>query len=151
MTNVDRNTAIVKYFLDALAREDLSEMLNLLDREIDWQSPATNTRLKEISWSRPRHSRSEAEDFFKELSGKVELYDMASTSLTAQGDRVFAEGTTRGAVTSTGCFFRSEWAMAFTLRNGKIVRVRHYYDSADIAAAFHAVGDECRAVLRAAA
>jgi hypothetical protein len=75
---------------------------------------------------------------------------MSYSSFVAKDDRVIIEGATRGSVISTGCFFRSDWVMAFTLRNGKIIRFRHYYDSADVAAAFHATGDVCKASPKAA-
>jgi hypothetical protein len=39
-------------------------------------------------------------------------------------------------VKSTGRTYEHDWVMVFTLRKGKIVRFRHYYDTADIVVAF---------------
>ena len=55
---------------------------------------------------------------------------------TAQGDRVTVEGKNRGTVKSTGRAYEHDWVMVFTLREGKIKRLLHYYDTADIVAAF---------------
>jgi hypothetical protein len=61
---------------------------------------------------------------------------METLEFTAQGDRVVVEGRNRGSVRSTGCTYEHDWVMVFTVRGGKIVRHRHYYDTADILVAF---------------
>ena len=124
--------------------------MGYLDEHVDWQSPATGTTVKEISWSKPRHGKSEVSAFFNEVRSKLALDEMSYTTLIADGDRVVAEGTMRGNAISTGCFFRADFAMVLTLRDGKIAHLRNYYDSAEIAAALLSKGEECRAVLKAA-
>lgn len=150
VTDLERNIKTVKDLFSALSQGDIPTVLNYLDNAIDWQSPATKTTLKEISWSKERRGCDQVKAFFSELRDKIRMDDMSYSSIVATDDRVVIEGTTRGSVISTGCFYRSDWVMAFTLRNGKIIRFRHYYDSADVAAAFHAAGDICKAFLKAA-
>ena len=65
---------------------------------------------------------------------QIEL--METLEFTAQGDRVVAEGRNRGCVRSTGRTYEHDWVMVFTVRGGKIVTHRHYYDTADILVAF---------------
>ncbi len=151
MSDLEKNTKIVKDLLSALSRGDISAVTSLLDESIDWQSPATRTTVKEIPWSKPRRSRGEVSAFFTEIGDKLKIDDMSYSAIIAEGDNVMVEGTTRGSVIPTGCFYGTDWVMSFTLRNGKIIRYRHYYDSADVAAAFHAEGEECKAFLRKAA
>lgn len=148
--DVGKNIQTVKDLFSAIGRRDVPTILNYLDENVDWQSPATGTMVKEISWSKPRHGKTEVSAFFNEVRSKLILDDMAYTTIMADGDHVVAEGSIRGNVISTGCFFRADFAMVFTLRNGKIVHFRNYYDSAEIAAAFHVKSEECRAVLKAA-
>ncbi len=150
MSDVEKNTKIVKDLLSALSRGDISTITNFLDESIDWQSPATRTTVKEIPWSKPRRGRSEVSAFFTEIKDKLKIDDMSYSTIIAEGDNVMVEGTMRGSVIPTGCFYGTDWVMSFTLRNEKIVRFRHYYDSADVAAAFHAEGEVCKAVRKAA-
>ena len=148
--DVGKSIQVIKDLFSAISRRDFPAILGYLDENVDWQSPATGTTVKEISWSKPRHGKSEVSAFFNEVRAKLSLDEMSYTTIIADGDRVVAEGTLRGNVISTGCFFRANFAMVFTLRNGKIVHFRNYYDAAEIAAAFMAKGEECRAVLQAA-
>ncbi len=148
--DVEKNIKIVKEVFEAFSRGDISTIISLLDEKVDWQAPATRTMVKEIPWSRPRYSRAEVSDFFSEVMNKLKIDDMFYSTIVAEGDTVLVEGTARGSAIATGCFFRSDWMMSFTLRDGKIVRLRHYYDSAEIVAAFLAGGEECRALPKAA-
>jgi ketosteroid isomerase-like protein len=149
-TDYEKNVTIVKNLLSAFKSKDIPAIMSCLDENIDWQSPATGTTLKEIPWSKPRHGVNEVSSFFKEIEGKLDLDDMTYTTLVADGDNVVAEGTARGCVCGNGCSWSADWAMVITLRNGKIVRFRKYYDPANIAAAFHAKGKACRAIPKAA-
>jgi ketosteroid isomerase-like protein len=56
----------------------------------------------------------------------------------AQGDRVIALGSYRANVKSTGRFYECDWAMAFTLQDGKISQFQEFTDTAAIAAALPA-------------
>jgi len=49
---------------------------------------------------------------------------------------VVIEGRNRGIARITGRTYEHDWVMIFTLCNGKIVRFRHYYDTADVLVAF---------------
>ncbi len=148
--DLERNIRIVKDLFDAYSREDVSTIMSLLSEKVDWQSPATRTVVKETPWSKPRHSPAEVSVFFSEIMNKLKIDDMFYSNIIADGDTVLVEGTTRGSAIATGCFFKSDWTMSFTLRDGKIVRFRHYYDTAEIVAAFLAGGAECRALPKAA-
>lgn len=55
---------------------------------------------------------------------------------TAQGNRVVVEGRNRGTARTTGRTYEHDWVLIFTLDDGKVVRFRHYYDTADVSAAF---------------
>ena len=151
ITDVEKdNIRIVKDVFAAINRRDILSVTNLLDEKVDWQSPATRTLVKEIPWSKPRHGRSEVSAFFREILDMLKIDELSYSTIVADGDTVHVEGTTRGSAVPTGCFYGSDWMMSFTLRNGKIIRLRHYFDSANIAAAFHSKGEECRAVPKAA-
>jgi ketosteroid isomerase-like protein len=134
--NEHENVEVVQRHFAAFAQGDFRAALDVFAEEVDFQSPVTRTAPKEISWAQLRHSREELAAFFKELSEKMEIERMETLAFTAQGDRVIVEGRNRGKVSSTGRTYEHDWVMVFTLRAGKIVRCRHYYDTADLVAAF---------------
>lgn len=75
-------------------------------------------------------------DFFKELNQKSKLEPFEDMKFIAQNNRVVLEGMNRGSVKSTGKSYEHNWIMVFDIKDGKIVKHRHYYDTADIEPAF---------------
>lgn len=130
------SVAVVREFYALLERGDLPGVIDLVDEEIDWQSPVTRTHPPEIRWSPPRRTRQDVAEFFKELGANVKPEGFELTEITAQDDRVVVEGQNRGTVRATGRTYEHQWVMIFTMRDGKIVRFRHYYDTADLVGAF---------------
>jgi ketosteroid isomerase-like protein len=136
MMNEQENVKVVRQMFVAFDQRDLPGALNTLANDVYWQSPVTKGESKEISWSKPRHNREEVAHFFKDLFEKVQPERMETSEFTAQGDRVIVEGKNRGTVRSTGRAYEHDWVMVITLKEGKIIRLLHYYDTADIVAAF---------------
>jgi steroid delta-isomerase-like uncharacterized protein len=136
MMSEKENVQVVQQMFEAFDQRDLPGALNTLADDVYWQSPVTKGGSKEISWSKPRHSREEVALFFKDLFEKVQPERLEPLEFTAQGDRVVVEGKNRGTVRSTGRSYEHDWVMVFTLREGKIKRLLHYYDTADIVVAF---------------
>lgn len=134
--NEQENLKVVQQMFAAFDQRDLPGALNTLANDVYWQSPVTRGESKEISWSKPRYNREEVALFFKDLFEKVQPERMETSEFTAQGDRVIVEGKNRGTVRSTGRAYEHDWVMVFTLKEGKIIRLLHYYDTADIIAGF---------------
>jgi ketosteroid isomerase-like protein len=134
--NTQENVQVVQKMFEAFGRHDLPAVLDTLADNIDWQSPVTRGISEEISWAKLRHGREEVTTFFKELFEKVQPERMETSEFIAQGDWLVVEGKNRGTVRSTGRPYEHDWVMVFTLRQGKIVRLRHYYDTHDIIVAF---------------
>ncbi len=130
------NVQVVQQMYASLGQGDIPAVLDLLDEDVDWQSPVTRTEPEELSWARPRIGREQVGQYFKELIEKVQPEHFELLDITAQGEKVVAEGLNRGSVRSTQRTYEHDWVMLFTLREGKIVRFRHYYDTADIVKAF---------------
>lgn len=142
MSDTEKNLSIIKELQSAFTKGDIPTVLAHLAEDVDWQSPVTWAKPKEITWSKPRQNRREVESFFKELYRKVRYDKLEAVSFTAHGDQVVVEGTAYGTVVPTVSPFRSDFVMAFTVKEGKVIRFRHYYDSADLIAAFHPRGRE---------
>jgi ketosteroid isomerase-like protein len=136
MTKEQENLKVVQEMFTAFGEGKIQEGLNIYSKNVDFQSPVSRTRPPEISWAKPRHSREEVTEYFKELFDKVQPERLETIWFTAQDDRVVVEGKNRGMVKSTGKSYEHDWVMVFTVRDGEITRFRHYYDTADIVTAF---------------
>jgi steroid delta-isomerase-like uncharacterized protein len=130
------NVQVVQRMFAAFGQRNLPAALDTLAEDVYWQSPITRTVSREISWARPRHGREQVAAFFKELFDAVEPERLETLQFTAQGDRVIVEGKNKGTVRSTGKKYEHDWVMVFAVVDGKIVKLQHYYDTADILVAF---------------
>jgi ketosteroid isomerase-like protein len=129
---MNENLTVVHNFFASLERGDLPGAVELVGEEVDWQSPVTRTHPPEIPWSRIRRTKQEVGEFFKELGQKVRPEGFNLFQTTAQDDRVVVEGQNRGTVHSTARKYEHDWVMIFSVRDNKIVRLRHYYDTGDL-------------------
>jgi uncharacterized protein len=127
---------VIQAHLAAFGRGDINGALASVAEEVDWQSPATGTPNALLPWSAIRRSRAEVGQFFADLVAHAEPQAFEVFAVTAQGDRVVLEGRNAGRARSTGRSYAHDWVMVFTVRDGVIVRHRHYYDTADLVAAF---------------
>jgi ketosteroid isomerase-like protein len=130
------NVQVIQALLAAFGRGDIAAALSMVAEEVDWQSPATGTPNALLPWSAIRRSRAEVGQFFADMTAYAEPQAFEICAVTAQGDRVVLEGRNAGRARSTGRSYAHDWVMVFTVRDGLIVRHRHYYDTADVLAAF---------------
>jgi len=137
MKEEQENIQVVQSMFEAFGQGNIPAALNTFADDVDFQSPVTRNAPAEISWAKPRYRREEVAEFFKELSDKMQIERMEATSFTAQSNLVVVEGKNRGTVRSTGNAYEHDWVMVFTLKEGRIIRHRHYYDTADVVVAFH--------------
>ena len=124
------NLRIVQEGYGDFSRGDVQTLLGKFAEEIEWVIPGSNPL------SGTYKGRTRVADFFKRLSDLTELSMFEAREFIAQGDRVVVLGRETGHVKSTGRSFQSDWAMAFTLRDGKVVRFQEYADTASLEAAF---------------
>ena len=136
MMKEQENVQVVQQMFAAFGQQNLPAVLDTLAEDVYWQSPVTRAVSREILWTRPRHGREQVATFFKELFEGVQPERLEPLQFTAQGDRVIVEGKNRGTVRSTGKNYEHDWVMVFTLVDGKILKLKHYYDTADILVAF---------------
>jgi hypothetical protein len=130
------NLQVIQAHFAAFGRGDIDGALALVAEEVDWQSPATGTPNALLPWSAIRRSRAEVGQFFADLVAHAEPEAFEVFAVTAQGDRVVLEGRNAGRARSTGRSYEHDWVMVFTIKDGLIVRHRHYYDTADLVAEF---------------
>lgn len=74
-------------------------------------------------------------NFLEKLNSTVEIEGFEPRDFVAEGDRVLVTGWSRGRVKSTGRMFDNHWVMAFSVRDGKIIKFEEYADTQALAAA----------------
>ena len=135
MTKESESMQVVQQMFNAFDQGNMQAGLNVYAEDVDFQSPVTRISPSEVPWAKPRHSREQVSEYFKELFQNVQPERLEPLWFTAQDDRVVVEGKNRGTARSTGRGYEHDWVMVFTVRGGSIVRFRHYYDTADVLAA----------------
>lgn len=128
------NLQVVQALYDAFGRGDMPAILDTLAEDIDWLfvgQPA------DVPFAGHRHGHDQMIEFFTIVAQTCEVLEWGPDEMIAAGDKVVSLGHERVKVKATGRVVESAWAHVFTVENGKIVRLREYYDTATMAAAFH--------------
>lgn len=133
MNQQNANIAVIQKVYADFSRGDIESILNQLADDVVWEQPNQPA----IPYGGKRHGRESVRQFFAAVA-EVEVREFAPVEYLASGDRVVAIGHWAGTVRRTGKSFRSAWAMAWTVTDGKIRRFTAYEDTAAIVAAFTA-------------
>jgi ketosteroid isomerase-like protein len=125
------NISVIQKIYAAFKRGDIPFILNAVTEDIDWQMFG----LKELPHTGPHRGRDQVARFLEEVAAETDIQKFEPREYIAQGDKVVALGYYSGTSRSSGRPLRSEWAMIFTLRNGKVARFREYADTVNLPAA----------------
>jgi hypothetical protein len=129
----DANVEFVKSFFAAFGRGDIDFVIEAHDSEVVSEAPVSLSST--LPWAGVRHGRGGVVEYFRDILKTVRPEPFEDLVFTASGDRVVVEGRNKGTVLATGETYDHEWVMVFTIRDGKVVRFRDFYDPADIEAA----------------
>jgi ketosteroid isomerase-like protein len=130
------NTDVVQQGYEALGRGDIPALLDLLTDDVEWihQGPSV------IPVAGTRHGHEGVAEYFSWLDESLELEQFEPREFVAQGDTVVVVGFERSVSKATGHTIEQEWAHVYTLRDGKIAKVRYFEDTAAEVAALHRRG-----------
>ena len=131
-TTENENAQLVKSFYEAFSRGDVQKILDGLSDNIEWFVPGP----KQIPYAGYHKGKEGVKNFFKTLGETTEIKPLEVINVVAQGDMVVALGYYAGHAKTTGKKFELDWAMAWTIKNGKVVNFREYMDPLNIANAF---------------
>jgi uncharacterized protein len=129
MTNIE----VAQNLYQSFFRGDMAAILNAMDNEVDWiwYGP------KEIPWAGHHQGREAVQAFFGKVNDYAEVLTYEPLEFIAgEHGVVTVLGWQRVRAKPTGNIWETAWTHIFTIRDGKFVRVREFYDSAAIAAAF---------------
>src|SRR5258708_285321 len=126
------NLQLVKDLYSAFQRGDIQAILDATDPNIVWtdHGPAS------VPIFGARQGQAGVTRFFSLLSELTDVEEFEPKEYIAQGDRVVALGQYRFRVKATGKSYDTDWAMAFIIRDGKMVQFDEFMDSAAVVEAF---------------
>ncbi len=128
----EENRRVVQSVYEAFGRGDAAGVLAACSEDINWNIHGPEV----VPYFGLRRGHPGVIEFLTQLGGAVEFEDFQVREFIPHGDRVVVLGHERGRVRATGKTFDNQWAMSFTLRDGKITDLRSYEDTAAVAEAF---------------
>jgi ketosteroid isomerase-like protein len=131
-----QNTKVVQDAYAAFARSDIRTLLTHFADDIVWIG--VYGAASYVPTSGERRGKAAVAEFFKQVAENVNFSRFEPKEFVATGDKVVALGHYT-ATTPIKKSFDSDFAMVFTLRNGKVTHFQEFCNSAALNAAY-AVG-----------
>jgi ketosteroid isomerase-like protein len=121
----------------AFGRGDVPAILEHLAEDVAWEPWSDNhAQVAGVPWLQPFHRRADVVRFFEEI-GRWQIHSFAVLDIMA-GERQVASEVTIDATLPSGRRYRDEEMHLWTFGpDGKVIRFRHY---ADTAKQIHAAG-----------
>lgn len=119
---------------------DIKGLLALFADDIEWVTIDSDV----IPFAGPCHGKAQVANYFRQLSETQDAVVFEPQTFTAEDDRVVVTGVSTWHVKATGKTYDNPWAHAFQLREGKIVRLQQYNNTAAAEAAFRPVAGAAR-------
>jgi ketosteroid isomerase-like protein len=125
------NLATVGAIYAAFGKGDIPAILEHLADNVHWEEWADNSAQKAgVPWLQAREGKAGVLEFFK-VMGSLNVLDFRVLSLMAGGNQVAAEFEIEFETPSTGRRLRDQEMHLWTFNDeGKVVRLRHYTDTA---------------------
>ena len=124
------NEKTVSALYEAFGRGDIPAILDMLAGDVQWESWADNfAQTSGVPWLQLRTGKDGVQAFF-EIVGTFRIDEFRVLSMMSGGNQVAAE-VVIDATLPTGGHYRDEEVHLWTFDvAGKIVRMRHYVDTA---------------------
>jgi ketosteroid isomerase-like protein len=132
------HTATVASIYQAFGHGDVATILAALSDNVQWEAWNDNhAQRANVPWLRRREGKAGAGEFFQIAAGFT-IHDFQVISLMGGGNQVAAE-ILIDATPQGGVRYRDEEIHLWTFDDsGKVIRLRHYVDTAKHIAAAHA-------------
>jgi ketosteroid isomerase-like protein len=127
----DQNRSIVEQAYNNFKSGDIEGLLNLMSDDITWTLP----EMEGVPFAGTRTGRASVGEFFATVGASQDVVSFEPRELIAEGDRVIALGSYSWRVKSNNREFTSDFAHAWTIRDGKVIAFHEYTDTAACIAA----------------
>jgi len=128
--SAESNVEFIENLFAAFGRGDIGYVVDAHAEDVVMESPVSRTST--LPWAGTRTGRRELVEYFEAMAANVRPEAFRDVVFTRSGGRVVVEGSNSGTVVATGERYDHDWVMVFTIRDGKVVRFRHFYDPGDI-------------------
>jgi len=125
---------------EAFGRGDIPGLLEHISDDVQWEAWADNTAQKAgVGWMVPRRGKASVAEFFQVIAEELDIQEFQVLSLMAGGNQVAAEFVISANLKKGEGSYRDEEMHLWTFgADGKVVRLRHYLDTAKHVAAWAA-------------
>lgn len=131
-THVKTSEAVVKEFYQCVGVGKFSEALNLMSASavVEFFGPS------EIPIAGRYRGHEEIRIFFDQIGANLQIEEFQVHEFIVQSEKVAVIGRERSTVLRTGNTFDVPWVQVFDVSNGKITRLRDYFETASLLQAF---------------
>jgi ketosteroid isomerase-like protein len=131
---MEQSRQIVESIYDAFGRGDIDALKARLHPEVvvTMHGPAT------IPYGGVRKGPSQVAAWFGEIASTIAFDDMSPETIIASGDTVVVQGSESGRSIATGRGYKSGFVHVWKLRDGLVLRMDDYVDSAAVVGALAA-------------
>jgi uncharacterized protein len=126
------NKKVVQAILESFGRGDIVGLLGNVAEDVVWSAPGASS----VPYYGERRGHAGVKDFFNQLGSNVTFESFEPGEFVAEGDKVVVLGRERGRVSATGKTFDNDWALVFTVRDGKVTNFFLYENTSALAEAF---------------
>lgn len=128
----EHNVQVARNIFEAFGRGDAPALLAFVSEDVLWAIEGPSS----VPYYGERRGHAGVMDFLAKLNGSVEFERFEPREFIDGGDKIVVLGTERGSVRATNKTLDNDWAMVFTVRDGKVVQFRCYENTAVVEAAF---------------
>lgn len=120
------NKAIVEQAYNNFKTGNIDALLNLMSEDITWTLP----EMEGVPFAGARTGRASVGEFFQSVGRSQDVLSFEPRELIAAGDKVIAPGSYTWRVKANNREFSSDFAHAWTIRDGKLIAFHEYTDTA---------------------
>jgi uncharacterized protein len=122
-----QNLELVQSAFAALGTNNMARFKGLLADDVTWSAPGPSDVLP---FAGTHRGPDEVAEWWRRLGECEEAIRFEPKEFVAHEDNVVVWGDSEMRVRSTGKTLNAEWVQIYTLKDGKIVRFREFYDTA---------------------
>ena len=128
---MSNHLATIGAIYEAFGKGDIPTILSHMAEDVQWEQWADNSaQAAGVPWLAPRQGKAGVLAFFQVLGG-MPIKDFQVLGMMAGGNQVAVEFVIEAEVPSTGGHYRDEEMHLWTFdESGKVIRLRHYTDTA---------------------
>lgn len=129
---MNTNLTTIKTIYEAFSKGDVQTILNEMDDAVQWEAWADNAAQKAgVPWLQARSGNAGVLSFFQYLGTKTKLLNFQILGLMEGQNQVAVEFIIEIEMLEFGTRYRDEEIHLWTFNDaGKVIRLRHYTDTA---------------------